>query len=508
MMPNVHRLVIAYIVAIPLALLLGFLIATRDLTTDLTSIVVLGLVFFFLSLPLLLLWHHWLLVFFWNSAFIAGFLPGELPLWIGFAALTFGIGVVDRIMGHRNFLRAPELTKPILFLAAVVIVTAKLRGGMGMRALGSAIMGGTHYVHVLGAIMGYFALTSQPISPLKIARAVKWFFLSGLTYGLTNLAFALGPAFYIMYLCVAVNSAYNQAAAAAGADIVLRFGGLGPVATAVLCFILARWGIRGIFAWRKPWRLLLLIAALAAGLFSGFRSLMAFLGVLFVVQFVIEGLWKNPLLPFFLLVGALCLMPVLLFANKMPFAVQRALAFLPIKINPEVRQETENSSRWRFEMWRVVLPTIPQYLLLGKGYSIDPTDLYLNEQAEHMGVLPNYSAAITAGNYHSGGLSLLIPFGAFGAAAFLWLLGAGVKVLYCNRRYGDPRLKLINDLFLSLFLTQCLCYFFVFGAFDTQLYLFLGILGMSVSLNGGVRRKETAKFVPATTACAMVLEPA
>ncbi len=503
-MLGLQRLLIIYAVAIPLALVLGFMVATPSTT----SIAGVALVFFVLFLPLLLQWNHWLLIFFWNSAFIAGFLPGQVHLWLAFAALSLGIGLMDWVMGYRNFLRAPELTKPLLFLVAVVILTAKIRGGVGAQALGSASFGAKRYVYLLGAIMGYFALTSQAISPLQSSRAVKWFFLSGITCGLTNLAFALGPAFYVLYYVVGANTAISQAQAAYGGQIVERFGGLGPAACAVLCFVLARWGIRGVFAWTKPWRLFLLIVVVVGGVFSGFRSQVAFLGLLFVVQFMVEGLWKTSFLPAFLLVGALCLAPVLLWANKMPLAVQRAVAFLPVEINPEVRQETENSSQWRFEMWREVLPMVPQYLLVGKGYALDPTDLFLSEEAQRMGLLPDYAVAFTAGDYHSGGLSLLIPMGAFGAAAFLWLLGAGVKVLYCNRRYGDPRLKLINNLLLSYFLTQILSYFFVFGAFDLQLYVFLGILGLSVSLNGGVRRKEAAKAVPATTTTAMVLEPA
>ncbi len=383
-MPNFHRILIVYAVAIPLALILGFFVATPDMT----SFAVVGLVLFVLFLPLLLKWNHWLLLFFWNSAFIAGFLPGQVHLWIVFAALSFGVGVIDHVMGHRNFLRAPELTKPLLFLAVVVLMTARIRGAFGLHAFGSAVFGGKRYVYLLGAIMGYFALTSQPISLLKSARAVKLFFLSGLSCGLTNLVFILGPAFYIAYYVVGANSAISQAQAAFGGQIVERYGGLGPAASAVLCFILARWGIRGVFAWTKPWRLFLLIAVVVAGLFSGFRSQVAFLGLLFVVQFMVEGLWKTSFLPAFCLLGALCLTPLLLFANKMPFAVQRALAFLPVEIDPEVRQETENSSQWRFEMWREVLPMVPQYLLVGKGYAIDPTDLFLSAEADRMGSCP------------------------------------------------------------------------------------------------------------------------
>ncbi len=182
-----------------------------------------------------------------------------------------------------------------------------------------------------------------------------------------------------------------------------------------------------------------------------------------------------------------------MFANKMPLPVQRALsafsAVVPLDINADVRVEAAESTQWRLDMWRLVWPEVPDYLLLGKGYAIDPTDLYLTGEAVNLGILPNYSEAITAGNYHNGPLSVLVPFGIWGALAFLWLLGAGLKVLYCNRRYGDARLKLINDFFFGYFLTQCLFFFFVYGDLSSQLSVFVGIFGLSVSLNGGVCRK-------------------
>jgi hypothetical protein len=259
--------------------------------------------------------------------------------------------------------------------------------------------------------------------------------------------------------------------------------------------------VRGVFEWDKPWRLLLLSASLALVLFSGFRSEFAFLGVLLVVQFMVEGLWRTALLPAYLAAGILLATPVLVFANKMPLAVQRALsafsAALPLNLSPDVRGDTAGSSEWRFEMWRVVWPEVPKYLLIGKGYAIDPTDLYLSTEGANLGILPSYSEAITAGTYHNGPLSVLMPFGIWGALAFLWLLGAGVRTLYCNRRHGDARLKLINDLLFGYFLTQCLFFFFVFGDLGSQLSVFLGILGLSVSLNGGVCRKPAVARQPA-----------
>jgi hypothetical protein len=485
-----RNILIAYAVAIPLALALGYLVATPDVA----SIALVGLVLFVLFLPLLIQWDHWLLIAFWNSAFIAAFLPGSVQVWMIFALLTFGMGALHYVMGHRKFLRAPELTKPILFLTVVVVLTAKIRGGLGLKVFGSSSYGGRDYFYLLGGIIGYFALTSQQIPLAKSARAVKWFLLSGLSNGLSNLLYGLGPAFYFLYYIVSAGSAANQAAADFGGNTVKRFSGLGPCGTYLLCYILARWGLRGLLDWSKPWRLLLVLAVIAAALLSGFRSQIGFVGALLVVQLFVEGLWKTPLLPVLCLAGILCLTPVVLFINKMPFAVQRSLAadFLPLNIDPNVRAEAEASTEWRLEMWRTVLPEVPKYLLVGKGYAIDPVDLYLTEVGTQAGLLGSYEVAMLAGDYHSGPLSVLMPFGIFGALAFVWLLAAGIKALHSNYRYGDARLRRINALLLSYFVAQCLFFFFVFGALNSQLYMFLGILGFSVSLNGGVCRKTSA----------------
>ena len=72
---------------------------------------------------------------------------------------------------------------------------------------------------------------------------------------------------------------------------------------------------------------------------------------------------------------------------------------------------------------------------------------------------------------------------------FVWLLVSGIRVLYYNFRYGDPNLLLINRFLLAYFVTEAVLFFAVFGALSSQLVMFLGIVGLSVSLNGGVCRK-------------------
>jgi hypothetical protein len=121
--------------------------------------------------------------------------------------------------------------------------------------------------------------------------------------------------------------------------------------------------------------------------------------------------------------------------------------------------------------------------------------------AEHF----DAESSMVAGDYHNGPLSTIIPLGLWGMIGLIWLLGAGTKVLYRNYRYGDPALRLINTLFLTLFITQSIVFFTMFGAFNSQLYLFTGLLGLSVSLNGGVRKP--APVVAKTAASAILQAP-
>ena len=91
-----------------------------------------------------------------------------------------------------------------------------------------------------------------------------------------------------------------------------------------------------------------------------------------------------------------------------------------------------------------------------------------------------------AGDYHNGPLSLIIPLGLFGVAGFLWFVFASVRVLLHNYRYGDPDLKGINTFLLAYFLARLVFFFTVFGSFHMEFMIFTGIVGISVSFNGGM----------------------
>jgi len=161
-----------------------------------------------------------------------------------------------------------------------------------------------------------------------------------------------------------------------------------------------------------------------------------------------------------------------------------------------VENNAKGSAEWRFQMWNELLPDLPKYVVMGKGYSIDPTEIYMTMESVRRGLLPEWHNSMLVGDYHSGPLSLYVPFGSLGVIAFVLFLIAAARVLYFNYRYGDPALAKINTFLLSLFVARIILFFVIFGAISSDLYYFTGIIGLSISLNGGVKKPTGPEPIP------------
>ena len=148
------------------------------------------------------------------------------------------------------------------------------------------------------------------------------------------------------------------------------------------------------------------------------------------------------------------------------------------------KESAKSSTEWRIEMWKLVLPQVPIYLIKGKGYALDPNDLFMAQLSAQHGFGIQAAGSLVAGDYHNGPLSVLIPFGVFGAGAFIWLLVAGVRLLNHYHQFGDPALQRINTLLLATFVAKAALFVFVFGSLSTDLFIFTGLVGLGISLNG------------------------
>ncbi len=478
-----------FAVIIPLAIMIGYLFAQEG---DPFSVLVLGLILLTCCLPFLLKSHQLILILSWNAAVEAFFLPGQPALWIVMAFVSFFFCVMQRTVNRETrLINVPFLTRPLIALGLIIIITALARGGIGLRSFGSSMIGARRYVAVIAAIVGYFALSCRTIPRNRAVLYASLFFLTGISAAMCDLIYAAGSSFYWLYYIFPPELARAQATSVNTDSEIYRIEGVAWASLAFFSFMLVRYGVRGILDIRRIWRLIALLLVVAVGLYGGFRSRFFWVVLLFTIQFCLEGLWRTRWLPILLGLCFLSMIIVLPNTDKLPPSIQRSLSFLPVKIDPVVVADAQESAQWRFDMWRQLRPSIPKYFWLGQGYTFSALEFEVMQEGYRRGTAKSYESFILTGEYHNGILSVIIPFGIFGLVSFLWFLVAGIRALTCNFRYGDPGLRIVNALLLASFLAKAL-FFTLSGALSLELAVFTGTLGLSVALNGGVKRKPLA----------------
>jgi hypothetical protein len=490
--PAILRTLIIYVVCAPVAVFIGYLLANP---LDYSTVALYGTLAVVVCSPLLLRWHYWLLLLSWNLSINLFFFKGSPPPWLVMTAFSLLISVLERALSRQSqFVKVPEVTLPLIVLAVVVLGTAKLTGGIGLRMMGSDVYGGRKYVFIIGAIAAYFALTGLRIPPHRVRLALALFFLGGVTAIIGELYLVLPSGFNFIFWVFTPDS-YATSGDVSGNLMVTRFSYAAPFSTAVTSYMLAYYGIRGIFLGRRSWRWIVFGLVCAAGLMGGFRYFSAGLALSFTIQFFLEGMHRTKLLPIFGMIGIAGMLLMIPLAPSLPLTVQRALAFLPLPIDPRAAMDAKGSWDWRYKMWESILPQIPKYLLLGKGYGFSADDYeFMGRDSAFHSIDPLQGGLGLSSDYHNGWMSVLMIFGIWGMIAFLWFSVAGINVLYCNYRYGDESLRTVNTFLLATFLVRFLLFMTVSGTgLHMDLSALVGWLGLGISLNGGVCRQPAVQ---------------
>jgi len=485
------RTLVIYAIIIPLAVFVGWTLS-GDMTR--TSFAAIAAILFVLMLPVLLKWHYPIMVFSWSTLISIFFLPGQPALWMLMAGITFGIAILNRIIQKQPaFFPAPSITLTLLALLAVIMITARIHGGMGVQALGDATHGGKKYYYIIAAVMGYFAFASRHIQVDHAKFYMGLYFLSALTSAGSTVIYWAGPSFYFLYLLFPIGFAAVQASAEYAGSIS-RVAGFASAGSGLVFFLLAAYGFRGLIS--KWWRLILVLTAIVFSFLGGYRSTSITIGLVILILFITEGLLKTSLFPVCLLLAGLSFALLIPLASHLPSSIQRSISFLPVRIDPAVRYEAQGTTEWRLLMWKALLPDLPKYFWVGKGFALNPTELYLTEMAVERRQISGYEGAIVTQDYHNGPLSVYVPFGVFGCLAFLAFLGASIRALYLNYRYGNGDLIVFNRFLFAYFCARTIFFFGAFGSLYSDLSVFTGTVGLGIALNKGICRKPIVSPQP------------
>lgn len=483
---------IVYAICIPLAIFVGYLL-TKPLSYE--SLGMAGILALAMSFPLLIRWHYPLMLLSWNATIVLFFVKGAPKLWLAAVALSLGISVMEHILNRdRRFIRVPQITLPLICMIGVILVTAKLTGGFGLRMLGSEVYGGKKYIVTLVGILSYFALTARVIPREKAPLAIGLMFLGGITAFIGDF-FYLAPSLpHFIFWIFPPGLNYG------GFDLESRrLPGASTLSSAVIFFMLARYGIRGVFLSGKWWRLIAFFGVLAIGLLGGYRSMLISIAIVFSIQFFLEGIHRTKLLPIFVLAGVLIGAMLFPITPKLPFSVQRTLSVVPLlPVDKQAKYDAQATWEWRLDMWKSLMPQIPTYFWLGKGFSFDQQDFLMMGDTAFKAIDASQQSLALSNDYHNGWISVLITFGVWGMAVLLWFMAAGLWALYRNYRYGDPDLRIVNSFLFAHFIMQTAFFLTVGGGGLPDMPVFIGTLGFGIALNGGVC-KETKTSQPQTS---------
>jgi hypothetical protein len=488
------RLLITYAVCIPVAITVGYLL-TNPL--DYGTLGFFALLFGILISPVFIKWHYPLLVFGLACPMVCFFIVGKPPLAQVVAVMSLGIAVTEGIMNsEKRFLKAPVMTWPLLYICAMAYMTAELNGGINLQHLGGeGAGGGRKYLNLFIGAATYFALTSQAIPRKRFHFYLMLAMLPSLLGALGDLFPFLPSPLNKINLLFPPSQTYED-------GVSLGTTRLSSVSFAVGCimsYMLARYGLRGTFSPQKPGRAVLFIISFILTFLGGYRSSLIGMTMTLTLMFFLERMYRTRIMPFLVMGGILGITLLAAFSDKLPFTFQRSMCFLPFKWDADVLMDADHSSQWRYRIWAETWPQVPDHLLLGKGYTITAEDY------SFMGISAFLNGNINAsddnlavsGDYHSGPLTTLMPFGIWGGIGMLWLMGATIYVTYRNYKYGDPELHTYNIYMFVSAVGATFFFLFIVGAFSSDMGNFAKLAGLNIAFNGGLaKRPAKAAYNP------------
>ncbi len=404
-----------------------------------------------------------------RAAFIMPFVPGRPALWeIG--ALLAWTGVPISILLRKYPRDTEEIIREnrwvflgAVFYSLVLLVTMKARG-VGFGALGGSTGGGRFYLQQILSAIFPFIFVMVPLKEKVFSRLVIIQLVLTSTYIVSDFAFSVFPltAQPLLYFLELTTDAANYEKRMLGFGI-RRYQSLGWFFPNVIYLLLILYHSRDFFGRRLFWLIPLMLGSVAVSLLSGSRSILVITPAVVLILLWAERFFDTRklilggLLAFFAL--------VLVYGNTqhMPLSVQRAVSFLPgIHVDSQAANDAQSTLVVRRILARLGWRMVPQYLWLGRGFSVDLTHM------RRTGYEATIEVHLATGRFYNGLIGLLVNTGLLGTLGFLMFIYGGSKialrVLGMVRRHGaETVLFRIGVLMAAMWLVDVFFFFFLHG---------------------------------------------
>ncbi len=384
----------------------------------------------------------------------------------------------------------------LIAFTLVIIVTAAVRG-LGIRGLGGASWGGMAYIKLFITAAFLLAARQVTLKPKQIRWAIILMLLFSTLPLIAQLIFTFSDgSIYHQYAFVeAYVGGLISSLEASQSGGMVRYQMAGSVAGSIVLFALilipARGLNKGLLAF------FMLIAFVLIG-FTGFRG-----QVLWLIGTLVLYTYFNSNLKFrrsrMVMIGMGTMAALLLcypLIPYMPGAMQRALSWLPMAPIPwDIKYEASQSSSVRTVVWEMAWDEVPNYLLIGKGFTVNPGDLMA------ISVRTDWALnAFLSHNYHSGPLSLVLDTGLFGFIFGTAFMITAAFEMYRRQREiaGPPLMQRAYNYFLVQVLYSVPAYYLIFGDVRESFpIMFINLAVMIVIYNSSEKVRDQ---IPTATA--------
>jgi hypothetical protein len=371
----------------------------------------------------------------------------------------------------------------ILFLLTVVQVY--VRNPVGLNILGTSSVGAKPYFTfaVSFGVALFLAGCWVPLAKFRLAVIVS--LLGGLITAIAHtLAYIPGLEYYAaFYLGAGTYSVYFQSSGLPDPTAATRNS-----AGVYISKLVGRWAVGRISpmnALLHPVWLFMILLALAAAAYSGFRNALAYVFLLFAFGVYywngIKAVIACTLIGIMGYGGILVINSL----SPLPANIQRSLSVLPGNWEEHYVADAEGSTQWRIEIWAEAL-TSERWIknkLLGDGLGFTKEELNRQEayqreeytnQTTGSGFDRHRESILINGDYHSGPVSFVRTTGYAGLAIFLCaLIHQAVRANTLLKRTRNTPWFRTTVFFCIPILIHPLFFVFIFGAFSVDATLYL-----------------------------------
>lgn len=356
----------------------------------------------------------------------------------------------------------------IILLFLIVILATMSYRGIEFNFLGGKMEGGMFYVRIIAVILLYLTSIRIKTNNNFYIYLFLFFFLSSILPFLSDLLFLLaGPnnSFSKFVEGSTTIKEYSENFQNGG---LFRIQSAAILADSILFLIIAFYPFTNHFGnFKFKWKhfLLFILLFILIGI-SGHRlalfNLFFVISIFYVFTFGIKKIRKLLYISLLFIISFLIL--VYIFYNQFPSPIQRVFSFLPFLSDTAIISDAEASNNFRFLMLIKGFSMIPDYFIIGKGFSFTNYNI---DFSDYFGTIDQFSEI---GVFHNGLMGLIVNLGIFGFILGLYFLFKTLKIVSSKNIFISSN-NIYNRIYILLrvkiFIT-ILTFIFLYGDLQTN----------------------------------------